>query len=73
MKHHLYVCAEDSRELKRHIAFRDYLRSHPDAVAEYSHIKEEGARLYPDDMDKYIEYKSPLIERLYKQIELFGD
>ena len=70
MKHHLYVCAEDAAELKRHISFRDYLRSHPEAVAEYSRIKEEGARLYPEDMDKYIEYKSSLIEKLYKKIEL---
>lgn len=69
-KHHLYVCAQDAEELKRHIAFRDYLRSNPDAVAEYSRIKEEGARLYPDDIDKYIEHKSPFIESVYKQIGL---
>lgn len=69
-KHHLYVCAQDAEELKRHIAFRDYLRSDPDAVAEYSRIKEEGARLYPDDIDKYIEHKSPFIESIYKRIGL---
>ena len=67
-KHHLYVCAQDSEELRRHIAFRDYLRSHPDAVAEYSRIKEEGAELYPWDIDKYIEHKSPFIESIYKII-----
>lgn len=69
-KHHLYVCTQDAEELKRHITFRDYLRSDPDAVAEYSRIKEEGARLYPDDIDKYIEHKSPFIESVYKQIGL---
>lgn len=67
-KHHLYVCPEDSEELKRHIAFRDYLRSHPDAVKEYSRIKEDGARMYPYDIDRYIEYKSPLIDKIYKEI-----
>ena len=67
-KHHLYVCVLDSEELKRHIAFRDYLRSHPDAVAEYSRIKEEGAELYPWDIDKYIEHKAPFIESIYKRI-----
>ena len=67
-KHHLYVCTEDSPELKRHISFRDYLRTHPDAVLEYSRIKEEGARLYPSDIDKYIEHKTPLIEKIYKEI-----
>ena len=69
-KHHLYVCPKDSPELKRHIAFRDYLRAHPDAVQEYSRIKEEGAKLYPYDIDRYIEHKSPFIESIYAQIGL---
>ena len=67
-KHHLYVCPKDSPELKRHIAFRDYLQTHPDAVREYSLIKEEGARLYPDDIDSYIKHKSPFIEKIYAEI-----
>jgi GrpB-like predicted nucleotidyltransferase (UPF0157 family) len=69
-KHHLYVCAQDADELKRHISFRDYLRSHPDAVAEYGRIKEEGAALYPNDIDKYIEHKAPFIEGVYREIGL---
>ena len=69
-KHHLYVCALDAEELRRHIAFRDYLRNNPEAVAEYSRIKEEGAKLYPWDIDKYIEHKSPFIESIYKRIGL---
>ena len=67
-KHHLYVCPQDSAELKRHIAFRDYLRCHPEAVREYSRVKEEGATLYPYDIEKYIEYKSPFIKRIYEEI-----
>ena len=67
-KHHLYVCPEDSPELKRHIAFRDYLRTHPNAVQKYSHIKEEGAKQYPDDIERYIEHKSPFIEKIYAEI-----
>ena len=58
----------DSTELKRHIAFRDYLRTHPDAVREYSHIKEEGAKQYPNDIERYIEHKSPFIEKIYAKI-----
>ena len=68
MKHHLYVCPEDSPELRRHIAFRDYLRAHPEAVLDYSRIKEEGAKQYPDDMERYIEHKSPFIEKIYAEI-----
>lgn len=74
MLHHLYVCPENSKELKRHIAFRNYLRNHPDDVQEYSKIKEQGAKLYPNDIDKYIQYKSDLIEKIYvkhKQVLMF--
>ncbi|MBO4914891.1 MAG: GrpB family protein [Oscillospiraceae bacterium] len=67
-QHHLYVCPEDSPELRRHIAFRDYLRAHPEAVRKYSRIKEEGAKQYPDDIERYIEHKSPFIEKIYAEI-----
>ena len=66
-KHHLYVCPQDSEELRRHIAFRDLLRRTPDAVKRYSAVKAEAARLFPDDIDKYIEYKSPCIRDLYEK------
>jgi GrpB-like predicted nucleotidyltransferase (UPF0157 family) len=69
-KHHLYVCPKASEELRRHIVFRDYLRANEQAVAEYSAVKEEGARLYPDDIDGYIAHKSPCIARLYKLCSL---
>ena len=63
--HHLYVCPQASKELHRHITFRDYLKSHPEAVRQYSAVKETAAQLFPDDISKYIEYKSPCIEALY--------
>ena len=68
--HHLYVCTEDSPELRRHLTFRDYLRADAEAVREYSRIKEEAAALYPYDIDGYIAHKSPLIERIYAEIGL---
>ena len=63
--HHLYVCPRDSEELHRHLTFRDYLKTHPEAVAAYSRVKETAARLYPDSIDGYMAYKSPCIEELY--------
>ena len=67
-EHHLYLCPEDSPELKRHLAFRNYLREHPQAVEEYSRIKLEAAALFPHDIDGYINHKSPVIEKIYKEI-----
>lgn len=63
--HHLYVCPQKSEELYRHITFRDFLRNNPDAVKKYGAVKEKAAQLFPDDIDKYIAYKSPCIEELY--------
>jgi GrpB-like predicted nucleotidyltransferase (UPF0157 family) len=70
--HHLYVCPAYSEELHRHITFRNFLRSHPEAVKKYSSIKETAAKLFPDDIDGYIRYKSPCIEELYQMCGLKG-
>ena len=70
MMHHLYICPQYSEELRRHIAFRDFLRRDPESVKEYSLVKEKAAELYPNDIDQYIEYKSSCIEELYKKCGL---
>ena len=70
MSHHLYVCPRYSRELHRHITFRDFLRSHPEEVKQYGTVKEDGARLFPDDIKGYIAHKMPCIEELYRQCGL---
>ena len=72
-EHHLYICPEFSAELRRHIAFRDYLRNHPEAVTRYSRIKEQGARNFPDSIDDYIKYKAPCIEDIYRNMQLEED
>lgn len=59
------VCPQNSKELLRHITFRDFLRNNPEAVKKYSKVKENGAKLFPYNMDKYIEYKTPCIEEMY--------
>ncbi|WP_439876596.1 GrpB family protein [Bacillus mycoides] len=43
MEHHLYVCDKKSEELRRHVAFRDYLRGNPEATIEYGKLKKELA------------------------------
>ena len=70
MQHHLYVCPQYSEELHRHITFRDFLRSNPEAVKKYGMTKETAAQLFPDDIDKYIEYKTPCIQELYEMCGL---
>ena len=66
LTHHLYVCPKYSRELHRHLTFRDFLRSNPEAAKQYGQVKERAAQLFPEDIDQYIGYKSPCIARLYE-------
>lgn len=70
MLHHLYVCPQNSQELKRHIAFRDYLITHKEDRDNYSKIKLQASKEYPTDIDSYIETKSPYIAEIYKKIGL---
>lgn len=70
MAHHLYVCAADSAELRRHITFRDFLRQNPEAVEKYSQAKRSAAELFPDNIDGYIGYKSPCIAEIYRECGL---
>ena len=65
-KHHLYVCPQNSEELRRHLTFRNFLRSNPEARKKYGQTKEAAAKLFPNDIDRYIQYKSPCIEELYR-------
>lgn len=68
--HHLYVCPQNSKELHRHITFRDFLKNTPEAAKKYGAVKEEAALLFPDDIEKYIAHKAPCIEELYKMCGL---
>jgi GrpB-like predicted nucleotidyltransferase (UPF0157 family) len=69
MAHHLYVCPQDSEELKRHLAFRDYLRTHENARHIYGRLKERLAARFPHDIESYMEGKSLLIQSILEQCE----
>ena len=55
--HHLYACPKDSPELKRHLLFRDYLRSNAQARQQYQAIKLEIAAATNQDRKAYATLK----------------
>ncbi|MGB4595377.1 MAG: GrpB family protein [Anaerolineaceae bacterium] len=67
MRHHLYVCAADSAELKRHLTLRDHLRRYPTERDAYAIVKLSAAQAHPDDIDGYIEAKSPFVRAILDQ------
>lgn len=67
-KHHLYVSDINAPEYIRHIAFRDYLRTHPEEAQQYGKLKQEIVQQNPDlNIDEYIERKYDLIAGLLKK------
>lgn len=64
--HHVHIYEEGSPEINRHLAFRDYLRTHPEKAKEYGTLKEELAAEYPQDIKKYIAGKAELVSEIEK-------
>jgi GrpB-like predicted nucleotidyltransferase (UPF0157 family) len=60
-EHHLYVCRADSVELQRHLAFRDYLRTHPERTAKYCALKRDLAVKFRNDRIAYTDAKGEFI------------
>ena len=64
-RHHLYVLEADADELRRHRAFRDYLRAHPDEAARLSAHKLELAAHLGIDLNEvrqpYQDGKQPMV------------
>ena len=48
--HHVHVCEVDGEEERRHLAFRDWLRRHPEDREAYAKLKHELARGVADDL-----------------------
>ncbi len=45
-----------------HLAFRDYLRTHPDAARDYQRLKRKLAAKHRDDREAYTDAKAAFIE-----------
>ncbi|MGH2634426.1 MAG: GrpB family protein, partial [Tepidiformaceae bacterium] len=61
---HLHVLEAGSAAAREHIAFRDYLRGHPETAAEYAALKHGLAGRHRDDRPAYTEAKAEFIVRV---------
>lgn len=59
--HHVHIYELGNPEIERHLVFRDYLRSHPDAVKKYGDLKEELSQRFTYDIEAYIKGKEHLV------------
>jgi GrpB-like predicted nucleotidyltransferase (UPF0157 family) len=65
--HHLYVCPPGSPEYRRHLAFRNYLRSHSAEAAAYGGLKRELAMQFRDDRAAYTDGKSAFVAEILRR------
>ena len=62
--HHLHVCEVGSEHELRHLALRDYLRSHDDEAARYADLKREAVARHPQDRLAYMAAKDAYVAGL---------
>lgn len=63
--HHVHLCVAGSLEERQHLAFRDYLRLHPDVAADYAQLKSALAAIHDgetlEDQERYSLAKSNFV------------
>ena len=64
---HIHVCRTGSNWERRHLAFRDHLREHPDEAAAYERLKRRLAREHPRDIMSYVDGKTAFISAVEAQ------
>ncbi|NHI82732.1 MAG: GrpB family protein [Candidatus Thorarchaeota archaeon] len=65
--HHLYVCDQNSDELHRHLAFRNYLRVHKTEAKAYSDIKLKLVKQHNRNRELYMRGKDQLIQAILQR------
>lgn len=62
--HQIHSLEVGSPEIERHLAFRDFLRAHPEHAKKYAAVKREMGERYPHDMAAYTDGKSEFIREM---------
>lgn len=65
--YHVHVYALGSvQEIERHVAVRDYLRTHPEVARQYGELKAQLAAEFPDDREAYMDGKDAFVKAMEK-------
>jgi len=61
--HHVHAFNEGDPHVVRHLVFRDYLRTHPEAVIEYASVKREASKRHATEPEGYVAFKQAFVEQ----------
>lgn len=62
--YHIHLTHIGSQFWREHLAFRDYVRTHPATREEYARLKYELAAKFPHDRTAYIDGKGPFVRQV---------
>jgi GrpB-like predicted nucleotidyltransferase (UPF0157 family) len=65
--HHVHAFQVGDDQVARHLAFRDYMKAHPEVAQQYSQLKRTLAAQYPTDIDAYMDGKDEFIQAVDRQ------
>jgi GrpB-like predicted nucleotidyltransferase (UPF0157 family) len=65
--HHLHAFIAGSPHATRHLAFRDYLRCHPDVARNYDALKRQLVASCGGDIEVYIDGKDTFVQRVERE------
>ncbi|MCQ1536209.1 hypothetical protein FTO70_11060 [Methanosarcina sp. KYL-1] len=68
LPYHMYVCPKNGKGHLEHIAFRDYLRNHPEAVKTYGELKIRLAEQFRTDITAYVNAKHEFVQSILKNV-----
>jgi GrpB-like predicted nucleotidyltransferase (UPF0157 family) len=72
--HHVHIFESGSSDAERHLAFRDFLRRHPDDAKSYGELKELLVKRFPYDIEAYMDGKNELVKRIeHKAIKCYRE
>lgn len=79
ISHHIHIVILGGEVWERHLLFRDFLRTHPEAAEQYEALKRDLAIQFRLNRERYTSSKAPLIEQLlanartWQQVESYKE
>ena len=64
---HLHTWVSGHESVHRHLAYRDYLRAHPEVAREYGELKAGLADAHPDDIEAYMDGKDAFVKEVERR------
>lgn len=70
--HHVHIYEKTHEDFRKKLLFRDYLRTHSDAVQEYLRLKQNLSSQFSDDREAYTDGKTDFVKSILKRAESNG-